>query len=281
MKKHILMLVALCFCASAAAQSSVWKVSRGDSVLYLGGSVHVLRANDFPLPKEFDTAFANSGLLVLETNLDEMTDPVALQRMVARVTLPAGKTLKTELSPHTYEQLATKCVELGLSVDSFSSFTPVMAVMTLTTLQLQKLGFMAQGVDLHYLARARQEDKKLAFLESVEDQMSLLDGEDFLLQFLDDLDTQKLQERMPVIIAEWKKGQTAQTEKMIAQMKKEAPDFYRRVFFERNQAWLGKIERYLENRETEFILVGLGHLTGEEGLLQRLREKGDQVEQVR
>jgi uncharacterized protein YbaP (TraB family) len=281
MKKGIFVLAALLFCVSAIAQSSIWKISKGKNALYLGGSLHALRANDFPLPKEFDSAFERSAFLVLEANLEEMSDPGFLQKISFRIMLPQGKTLKTELSPPVYERLASKCAELGIPMDSVSQFTPFMAMLTLTALQLQKLGFMPQGVDSHYLSRAKQEGKKLAFLESAEYQISLMDDEESLLQSLDDLDQNKLKTVMPAIIAEWRKGQTAQTEKIIAQMKVEVPGFHKRIFTDRNKAWLGKIEQYLDTRETEFIVVGLGHLAGNEGLLKLLRDRGYKVEQLR
>jgi hypothetical protein len=34
------------------------------------------------------------------------------------------------------------------------------------------------------------------------------------------------------------------------------------LFFDRNKAWLPRIEGYLNTRETEFVIVGLGHLIG-------------------
>ena len=37
--------------------SSVWKISRNGSTLYLAGTIHILRESDFPLPKEYEGAF--------------------------------------------------------------------------------------------------------------------------------------------------------------------------------------------------------------------------------
>ena len=54
-------LLSLClFTATLAlqAQSSVWKVSKGGNTLYIGGTSHLLRTSDYPLPAEFDLAYA-------------------------------------------------------------------------------------------------------------------------------------------------------------------------------------------------------------------------------
>ncbi len=41
-----------------------------------------------------------------------------------------------------------------------------------------------------------------------------------------------------------------------------------------------KIEAYLKTRETHFVVVGAGHLVGEQGIVQTLRRKGYTVEQL-
>ena len=38
------------------AETSVWRVSNGDSELFIGGTIHVLSATDYPLPIEFEQA---------------------------------------------------------------------------------------------------------------------------------------------------------------------------------------------------------------------------------
>ena len=53
LKKGLLALGALCVSITATAESAVWKVSKGEDYLYLAGTVHVLRASDYPLPREF------------------------------------------------------------------------------------------------------------------------------------------------------------------------------------------------------------------------------------
>ena len=37
--------------------ASIWLVRSGDNVIYLGGTVHLLRPSDYPLPDEFDEAY--------------------------------------------------------------------------------------------------------------------------------------------------------------------------------------------------------------------------------
>jgi len=50
----------------AIADASVWSVRSGDNVIYLGGTVHLLRPGDYPLPDEFEEAYQASSLLSLK-----------------------------------------------------------------------------------------------------------------------------------------------------------------------------------------------------------------------
>jgi uncharacterized protein YbaP (TraB family) len=40
--------------------ASVWKVTNGENVTYFGGTVHILKEENFPLPAEYDKAYAAS-----------------------------------------------------------------------------------------------------------------------------------------------------------------------------------------------------------------------------
>jgi uncharacterized protein YbaP (TraB family) len=50
----------------------LWKVSDADNDLYLLGSFHLLRPDDYPLSADVDSAFADAEALVLELSPEEM-----------------------------------------------------------------------------------------------------------------------------------------------------------------------------------------------------------------
>ena len=43
--------------APAFADSPVWRVTKGDHVLFIGGTVHLLTQADYPLPDAFEQAY--------------------------------------------------------------------------------------------------------------------------------------------------------------------------------------------------------------------------------
>ena len=77
----------------ANAESSVWKVSKGASVLYVGATCHLLREADFPLPPEFDKAFKAAALTVFETDIGKLQDPATQHEVLKRTMYADGSTV--------------------------------------------------------------------------------------------------------------------------------------------------------------------------------------------
>ena len=77
MKKiiHLLVFVFIGFSINVHAESPVWKVSHGDNHLYLGGTIHLLGKDDYPLPPAFEKAYQDSSKLVFEADIQKFQSP--------------------------------------------------------------------------------------------------------------------------------------------------------------------------------------------------------------
>jgi len=286
MKKRIsLILLGLLFAGTAFSQSSVWEVSKNGHTLYLGGSAHLLRAEDYPLPSEFDTAFEKSDRLVLEVDVAQMANPEIAQQMMTQMMLPGEETLQTVLNTETYQLLEAKCAELSVPLENIMKFKPAMVATILTMVKMQQIGFEPQGVDTYYLAKASEKNLPTDFLETVDFQINALVhiGEGYENEFvkytLDDLDN--LQTDIDRLIPEWRTGTSEFINSEIAEMKEMFPTVYKSIMTDRNTDWLPKIENYLTDEPVEFIIVGLAHLQTDDGLLAALQSKGYTVTQVK
>jgi uncharacterized protein YbaP (TraB family) len=280
-----LLLLALFGATSVQAASALWKVSGADGkVLYLGGSIHVLKA-EVAMPKSWDTAFNAAETLVFESDLEAQQKPEYALRLLQHFSLPKGKTLKTETSPEIYQQLVAAGKEVGLPVEAMQNLQPILVVITLTQLKLDKLGYQFEdGVDLRYLKRAQAAGKALAALETEEDFFRFMNApgyqEEIVRKEMKDWDDASLRAMMDRFEATWQTGDLEKFKKDMEDWKKEYPHFFQIFITNRNQAWLPKLEAWLATPETEFVIVGLGHFYGAEGLLEHLRAKGYRVEQM-
>jgi uncharacterized protein len=285
-KKSLLTLLFLAaFCTCVFAESSVWRAQKGKAVIYLGGTCHVLRDSDFPLPPEFEKAYRASDIVVFETDIGKLQDPVSQQAMMYQAIYSDGTTVADHLSPQTYQRLKTYCEANGFPLSVLGQLKPSMLMVTLTMMELMKMGVTQQGVDKYFYDLAKQDHKKIAGLETVDQQIEFLlamsdgDEDQFVNYSLNDMKT--IKEKYQALADAWRKGETVKLDHlMISDMKERQPKLYKRLITDRNREWLREIEQYDKTPQKRFVLVGVGHLVGSEGLLETLRKRGYRIDQL-
>jgi len=268
-----------------AAGSSVWKVSRGDFVLYLGGTCHLLRPEDFPLPAEFDAAFAASSQVVFETDMARVTSSEMQQVVATEGMFNDGTTLEKIVDPETWKAVVKYCEEAGLPLAQANRMKPWLFTIMVSAMELQKLGMAAEGVDLYYFKKASSEGKSLGQLESFEDQIKFITHigvgyeSDVIGKTLEDL--HEIPQLMDTLLAAWKTGDMPVIDQlMLDEARQDHPQLFQTMVVGRNHTWLPAIEKMLTNPEVEFVLVGVGHLPGSDGLLALLGGRGYRIEQL-
>ncbi len=272
----------LLFCSSLLADGPVWRVENGSRVLYLGGTLHLLRQRDYPLPDSFDRAFEQAGRLVFETDIAATRDSAFLTAMDQALRLPSGERLSQRISAETRVLLQAKLAQFGQTLDSFDGYRTAMLSISLTMMELQRLGVDAPGVDELFFRRAQAAGKAIGWLETPQQQIDFLarmgDGEEdgLLRQTLAELGT--LEREFPRMIEAWRKGDLEGLEHLFVQpMRAFSPRLYRELLVQRNRRWLPQILELLKTPERELVLVGSAHLAGPDGLIRSLRERGYRV----
>ncbi|MCL1928788.1 MAG: TraB/GumN family protein [Treponema sp.] len=265
--------------------SSVWKVSKDGNTLFLGGSIHILREADFPLPAGYDSAFSQSAILVLETDVEKMAEPEIVQYLMSRMILSGNTTLQSILDPDIYKMLEKECSKYGLSLNTFSKLKPSMVITILSMVQIQKYGFTQQGIDMYYLDMAKKENKPVHFLETVQTQIDALAGmgegyeNDYVRYSLNDMENTETE--IEVLLAEWKNGNPSKSEAILSEMEEEWPLIYKTLVGDRNNAWIPQIKKFLASGQVYFVIAGLLHLHGKDGLLRQLKDSGCTIEQLK
>lgn len=267
------------------ATSSVWKVSKGDDFIYLGGTIHVLPASEFPLPAEFEQAYRTADTLVLEVQLPDPTDQQAALAMMQQLSYGAGEKLSTKLSPELVKQLDTYLQGFGLSAAQFDGFKPGFITVQMTVLEMQRAKLAGEGVDNYFAKKAMADNKQKKYLESLEFQISMLAnlGHGQEEQFIELMlkNNSELIEIMQQSIAAWRKGDMEKLDQLLLQDAKiDDPVTYDQMFTQRNLAWIPKLVALFDNQQRELVLVGAGHLPGEDGVLQLLKSAGYTIEQM-
>jgi hypothetical protein len=82
------------------------------------------------------------------------------------------------------------------------------------------------------------------------------------------------------MVSAWETGDAARLESIMTTNFKDYPDIYDRFIVQRNRAWAGFIEQLLAQGGTTLVVVGAGHLVGQDNLVQLLKDKKYTIEQV-
>jgi uncharacterized protein len=269
----------------ALADSPVWKVERDGYTIFIGGTIHVLAASDFPLPGAFDEAYRQAAQLVFETSMEGLEDPAVQLRLAHSMLYDDGRTLQSVLSEQTYARLTAYLAERGLPIQNLRPMRAGGVSMMLSLIELQRLGLAGTGVDEFFARAARRDGKALGQLETVDQQLAFLrdmgEGqEDALIDYtLNDLG--RLAQMMSELKTAWRRGDDGALETVaLIPMRAAFPALYRSLVVKRNEAWIPQLETLLRTREVELVLVGALHLIGPDGLIAALKARGYSVEQL-
>ena len=267
-----------------SAQSSVWKVSKGNQHLFIGGTIHVLSKDDYPLPKAYDKAYQQSETIVFETNIEKANDPAFMRKLVGSFAYKHGKTLRSDLKRATFTALEEYCLSSGIPISLLLPYKPQFASLILTSMELRKQGIRLAGVDDHFNQRALRDNKIVHQLETIEEQLQFLAnmgrGQEDELILSTIKENQQLENLMQLMLNAWRKGDNTVLDREIIQpMKTEFPSTYQDLLVKRNNNWLPMIKAYLYSPDIEFILVGALHLAGDDGLIVKLQNAGYNVTQ--
>lgn len=274
--------------AQDARRPLLWKVSDADSAVYLLGSFHLLKADDYPLPAEVDRAFDDSAALLFEVDPAAMTAPESALAMQKYMAFDDGKTLSTVVPKATLGKLGTLVSASGGSLQALEHSEPWAVNLGLVLGITQALGFRPElGLDRKLMERAAQAGKPAAGLETIDQQLKAMDSVPYAEQtqgmdeFLDD--PQKSVREMTNMHAWWRAGDVAKLDtQMRAEMARKTPESYRLLDVERNQAWLPQVEKRLgeSKKDNTLVVVGALHLLGADGLVEQLKGKGYKVERI-
>lgn len=280
-----LILAALLIASTQTHGAPVWKVTNGQNTVYFGGTIHILKADDLPLPAEFDKAYTAADKLVFETDIEGAENEEYQQKLMSKVMLRDGTTLQTRLSKKTYAALESYMTAKGLPIANFHSLKPSIVALTITLFEYQENGFTQEGVDKIFTKRAREDGKKIDWFESIDEQLDFLanigsDDDDGLIKYtLEELET------LPTLIddmfSSWLKGDLDKLNKtMIEEMALDFPQIYEDLIVRRNNNWMPKIIELLNDQPTEFVLVGAAHFAGKDSVFAKLEALGFKIEKV-
>lgn len=266
------------------AKSCLWSVETQSNKIYILGSLHLLKPDDYPLSATIDKAYADSQLVVFETDIEKMQQPEMLMKIQELSLYPEGENLLQHIDTSTRKLLQKKMADLGLPLSIYVRFKPWLVATDLAVRQLNQLGFNPiYGVDVYFFNKAKADGKEVGFLEPAEFQINLLgnmvaqDQNDFLSQTLKDLEV--VNDLAGDLIRAWKDGDAAKLHELLYKSFRDYPELYERLLIQRNRKWIKEIEGAMHRSKNVLFVVGAGHLVGPQSVVDLLQKKGYSVNQ--
>jgi uncharacterized protein YbaP (TraB family) len=153
-----------------------WKVTGPQGVVYLLGTLHVGRADFYPLPAILETSFKQADTLITEA---ELTEPQAsshlLKVLLEQGVYPTGDSIDKHISQETHARLTRYIATTKELASSYARLKPWFLSFAITLVEAKQMGFDASnGVDRHFVDEATEMHKPIATLETAEAQLKLM-----------------------------------------------------------------------------------------------------------
>jgi len=269
-----------------AEKHFLWRATSGTATVYVLGSVHFMKKDAYPLAGVIEDAFDRCDTLAVEADISNVS-PAALQALRRAGFYGPDDSLGNHISAQTYAYVTEEGARLGLPSGALNRQRPWFLGITIASLELMRLGYDPNyGIDKHFLVRASG-NKKIVELESLEYQIALFAGlpdgeqESFLLYTVKDL--KSTSQQIGALMAAWGTGDSGRIESILTkpiENDDKLKTIYKKIMTDRNRNMMRKISTYLKSGGRVFVVVGAGHLVGDEGIIELLKKEGYTVDQL-
>ncbi len=254
--------------------SLLWEISGKDinEPSYLFGTFHLMCKEDIQFSENLLKAFKYSSSLYLEIDLDDPTNTFsALKYMYMK----DGVTLRKLYDSLQYKKIQnffSDSLHMSMAMvekmkPAFSSSLVYPFMMTCKTVD---------GIEMELIQKSKEQQKETYGFETVEFQSSVFDNIPYneqaeeLYNMIDSIDTYKINFYKMLSLYQ------SQELNVIEKSFDDEPGFEEQkdlLLTNRNKNWVSQLKSILPQTNI-FIAVGAGHLAGEKGLIQLLKNEG-------
>ena len=250
---------------------------------YVFGTHHFAPLSMLESVKGLDAALRNADKVYGELDMQAAMDPSALMGMQQMMMAPADSTIDKVLTAKQLADLNMAWAKYGTDQIPLNALyvlkpaglsTQLAALMSAKVLPDINVG---QGIDNELQVRARKAGKPVAGLETMEFQTQMLLGDPIskqaedLVETIEDIDAEagKLVRLTNAYLAQNYKD----IETICAESVLKDPESSEKMIISRNNNWMKQLAPEMKNTNL-LVVVGAGHLVGDKGILNQLKQAG-------
>lgn len=285
MKKIILSFATLIIALSGNAQI-LYKVSdngaKGDS--YVMGTHHLAPISIIDSIKGFNAAINSVDAVYGEIDQSEMNSPQTQQKMMMAAMAPTDSTLSKVFTKEQFDSIDNVIKKYSggqASLAMLDAMKPSLVsqqLMILMNMQVIPNFNPMQQLDTHVQTIGIQANKEANGFETVEFQINVLFGDPISKQAEDLLESIRKEEKMKSFSFDLYNAYITQDIEKVRQLMIDPdlglePEDEAKMLTNRNVNWVNQLKTILPQKSV-FVCVGAGHLPGENGVLNLLRQAG-------
>lgn len=273
-----------------------YKISdKNNTTIYLLGSIHAADDTIYPLNDTIMNSFNDSDYLAVEVDTLSLQNNFDLSlKLAEKMMYNDSTTIKNHIGDELYNKMVNFLKEKKSYSSLYDNYKPVFFESLFENLIINDAKLKSEsGIDMYFLSLASENNKKILEVESAEFQYNLLLNTPLELdkimieEYIDNYDLNVSQ--MKDLYELWKKGDKEQLENILInsesqnvteEEKKLMENYNQSLIIDRNYGMANVLENYFEKKQNVFCVVGLGHVIGDEGIINLLQKRGYDVVQL-
>ena len=247
---------------------------------YLLGSIHIGRADFYPLPAQIEAALGKARGLVVEVDINK-ADSTALLQQYGRADKTKGLDWQSR-DKNTLQIMAPYCASAANVCQLIQSFAPWLQATQVNLMRYNALGYSTDyGVDMQLMTRYAA--LPVYQLETAESQFQLLAsfGSQEQWSMVREAISASDDELLSLITA-WRSGNEIGLDSIMQQQMGGEDDtqMLEKILWQRNHVMADGIIKLMGSADVAaplFVVVGAGHVVGDKSVVQLLKQAGAKV----
>ena len=275
---------------------ALWKIkTESGAVIYMMGSMHALPDNAYPFPEAIMNAYSSSDAIAVECDTVAFASDLSKQfELTEKMLYTDGTTIKDHIGEELYTKLVEKLNGWGAYISAYDYYVPAMwqSIFENCLLDYSELDY-DNSFDEYFLKLAKEDEKEIIEVESVESQYDMLTSFSdeiniLILESYAEYTEEEYCEEIKTMYEYWASGDIEALvemneidESLFTQEELAAYEEYNnRLITERNKVMADKLIELSKGDKNVFYYVGAAHFGGEDGILSLLDKAGVEYERV-
>lgn len=269
------------------AKGYQWKVSKGDDVMYLIGTIHLTNPAYTYVTENIRLMLDESEGVAVEFDLlsEENTEKIE-----GYLYYPEGESIEDHLTAEEIEKLKSICNEVNMQYEVLKTVRPSIILSNLEMVFHFQNGNRGEGLDSQIIKASKSLGNEVIELETVEAQyemLEILQDINVLKEILSAHEPDKYManggeelKASKELSEAYINGDASYIEEQTREIKEQDENYYNIMLRNRNIEMVNKAENIFEKEGTHVIAVGAAHYFGEDGIVKLLQDRGYKVEKL-